>query len=236
MFAGARTYHQAHVADGLCPPVAGNRRFRHRADRARDDNPEVGDRLSRVDDPVRGHRVYRRAGRHLALVLHGRSMAPGGPRPGRGMGGGGNRSTCAGRWPSPFLACVDSAVYVALALGAQACVPPAVRDNAFSWLVISMSGQLIVPAWYAPGGARGAAGARLRRWPTGPARCCSRYAVPGRWRERRSCCSSSGSCTAAAGGQLYGRAAAADADLDRADRAAREQYAILCQEHRTPRA
>ena len=54
-------------------------------------------------------------------------------------------------WPSPFLACLDSAVYVALALGAQGCVPPAVRDDAFSWLVISMSGQLIVSAWYAPG-------------------------------------------------------------------------------------
>src|ERR1700728_4361299 len=54
-------------------------------------------------------------------------------------------------WPSPSFACVDSAVYVALALGAQACVPPDVRDNTFSWLVISMSGQVMVPAWYAPG-------------------------------------------------------------------------------------
>ena len=55
------------------------------------------------------------------------------------------------RWPSPFLACVDSGVYVALALSAQECVPPSIRDDTFSWLVISMSGQLIVPAWYAPG-------------------------------------------------------------------------------------
>ncbi len=55
------------------------------------------------------------------------------------------------RWPSPFLAGVDSAVYVALALGAQGCVPPQVRDDMFGWLVVSMSGQLIVPAWYAPG-------------------------------------------------------------------------------------
>ena len=29
------------------------------------------------------------------------------------------------RWPSPLFAWVDSAVYVALALGAQGCVPPA---------------------------------------------------------------------------------------------------------------
>jgi signal transduction histidine kinase len=55
------------------------------------------------------------------------------------------------RWPTPVLAEVDSAVYVALALGAQGCVPPQVRDDLFGWLVISMSGQLIVPAWYAPG-------------------------------------------------------------------------------------
>lgn len=55
------------------------------------------------------------------------------------------------RWPSPLLAVLDSAVYVSLALGAQASVPPQVRDDMFSWLVISMSGQLIVPAWYAPG-------------------------------------------------------------------------------------
>lgn len=33
------------------------------------------------------------------------------------------------RWPSPSFACVDSAVYLALALGAQECVPPAVRDD-----------------------------------------------------------------------------------------------------------
>jgi signal transduction histidine kinase len=55
------------------------------------------------------------------------------------------------RWPSAVLAEVDSAVYVALALAAQGCVPPQVRDDMFGWLVISMSGQLIVPAWYAPG-------------------------------------------------------------------------------------
>ena len=88
------------------------------------------------------------------------------------------------RWPSPFLACVDSAFYVALALGAQECVPPNVRDDAFSWLVISMSGQLIVPAWYAPGVALRAADAHR------PGRLLARrgHAAghrPGRWRGRR---------------------------------------------------
>jgi signal transduction histidine kinase len=53
-------------------------------------------------------------------------------------------------WPAPSLACLDSAAYVALALAAEAGVPPAVRDHAYSWLVIVMSSQLIVPAWFAP--------------------------------------------------------------------------------------
>lgn len=53
-------------------------------------------------------------------------------------------------WPAPFAACLDSAGYVALALTAEASVPPAVREHAYSWLVIAMSSQLIVPAWFAP--------------------------------------------------------------------------------------
>jgi signal transduction histidine kinase len=55
------------------------------------------------------------------------------------------------RWPSPSLAALDFVVYMTLALGAQGSVPPQVRDGMFGWLVISMSGQLLVPAWYAPG-------------------------------------------------------------------------------------
>lgn len=55
------------------------------------------------------------------------------------------------RWPSPSLAALDLLVYMTLALGAQGTVPPQVRDGMFGWLVISMSGQLLVPAWYAPG-------------------------------------------------------------------------------------
>ncbi len=130
------------------------------------------------------------------------------------------------RWPSPFLACVDSAVYVALALGAQECVPPAVRDNMFSWLVIGMSGQLVVPAWYAPGvlsvllalstPAAYWAGAMLQpvtsvRTLTGSAILLVILALVHLYGRR----------------ELYGRALAADADLDRADQAASEQYAIL---------
>jgi signal transduction histidine kinase len=130
------------------------------------------------------------------------------------------------RWPSPFLACVDTAVYVALALGAQKCVPPEVRDDTFSWLVIAMSGQLMVPAWYAPGVLSLLltliapmafwAGAALQ--PVTDARTLAGAAilliivglVHGYGRRH-----------------LYGRAAVADAALDAADQAAGEQYAIL---------
>jgi signal transduction histidine kinase len=130
------------------------------------------------------------------------------------------------RWPSPFLACVDSGVYVALALSAQECVPPNIRDDTFSWLVISMSGQLIVPAWYAPGSLavlltllapaaywlgnirqpvtdmRTLAGATMVLIVVGLVHTFGRR-------------------------ELYGRAEAADATLDAADQAASEQYAFL---------
>ena len=54
------------------------------------------------------------------------------------------------RWPAPLFVGLDSAVYVALALSAEGCVPPAIRGDSFSWLFISMWSQLIVPTWYAP--------------------------------------------------------------------------------------
>jgi signal transduction histidine kinase len=130
------------------------------------------------------------------------------------------------RWPSSFFACVDSGVYLALALGAQECVPPAVRDDAFSWLVISMSGQLMIPAWYAPGAlsvpltlsspAAYWAGAMLQ--PVTSARTLTGATV---------LLIVVGLVHSYGRRQLYGRAAAADADLDTADRGAREQYAIL---------
>ncbi len=131
------------------------------------------------------------------------------------------------RRPSPLVACVDSAFYVTLALAAQACVPPAVRDGPLSWLVIAMSGQLIVPAWYAPGGLSVLltltsplaywVGAALRpltdmRTMTGAAILLFVVGLVHIWGRRA----------------LYGRAAVADGDVDRADQNAREQYAILC--------
>jgi signal transduction histidine kinase len=130
------------------------------------------------------------------------------------------------RWPSPGLAGVDSAVYVALALAAQECVPPPVRDNMFSWLVIAMSGQLAVPAWYAPGALSMllALSSPVAYWigamlqPVTSARTLTGSAI---------FLAILGLVHLYGRRELYGRAAAADADLNRADEAASEQYAIL---------
>ncbi|MGH3249927.1 MAG: hypothetical protein ACRDOI_27530, partial [Trebonia sp.] len=131
-----------------------------------------------------------------------------------------------GHRPSPLLACADSAVYVALALGAQACVPPAVRDGALSWLVVAMSGQVMVAAWYASGvfsvllalmsPAAYLVGAVLqpvtdRRMVAGATILLLVVGLVHGYGRR----------------MLYARAAVADAEVDRADRAAGEQYAIL---------
>jgi signal transduction histidine kinase len=130
------------------------------------------------------------------------------------------------RLPSLFLVCVDSAVYAALALGAQDCVPPSVRDDAFNWLFISMSGQLMVPVWYAPGalsvllplispvaywiGVMLQPVTDIKRLTTSAIMLIVIWLVHTLGRRA-----------------LYGRAAAADTALDEADQAASEQYVIL---------
>jgi signal transduction histidine kinase len=129
-------------------------------------------------------------------------------------------------WPAPLFACLDSAVYLTLALTCQGCVPPGIRDHAFSWLVIAMSGQLLVPAWYAP------AAVSVPLALASPAA----YWVGA----EQMAGAASRTMTAAAillvmvaGVHIYGRralcrrAAAADAALDEADRAASEQYVVL---------
>jgi len=130
------------------------------------------------------------------------------------------------RWPAPLFACLDSAVYVALALSAQGCVPPAVRDDAFSWLVISMSSQLIVPAWYAPAALSvSLALASPAAYWVGAEQMTSA--------DSRTMTAAAILLVMVAGVHIYGRrqiysrAAAADAALDEADRAASEQYVIL---------
>ena len=127
--------------------------------------------------------------------------------------------------PAPIFACADSAVYLAFALGGEGLVPPAIRGAAFSWLVISMSCQLLVPAWYAPAAC----------WV--PLAVVSPVAY---WVGAQAAGASARTMTAAVSllivvagihsygrRELIGRAAAADAALDQADRIAGEQYVIL---------
>jgi signal transduction histidine kinase len=129
-------------------------------------------------------------------------------------------------WPAPVFACLDSAVYLALALAAEGCVPPGVRDHAYSWLVIVMSSQLIVPAWYAPAVlSLPLALASPAAYLVGVAR------MPGT--SSRMMAAAALLLIMVAGIHSYGRrtlyrrAAAADAALDEADRNAREQYVVL---------
>jgi signal transduction histidine kinase len=129
-------------------------------------------------------------------------------------------------WPGPLFAGIDSAVYVALALTAEGCVPPATRDDALSWLVISISSQVVVSAWYASSllATPLALAAPVAYW-AGAERMAGRGSSPmtaaaillvgvaamhsyGRW-------------------ALYRRAAAADAALEEADRDASQQYVNL---------
>jgi signal transduction histidine kinase len=129
-------------------------------------------------------------------------------------------------WPSPALACLDSAVYVALALGVSGCVPPAVRDDAFSWLVICMSGQLMIPAWYAP---------RILFWPLALMSAAAYWAGAMQYPVTSPRALTAATIVLVVGGVvhsylrrvLYRRAAAADAALRESDQAASEQYAIL---------
>jgi signal transduction histidine kinase len=54
------------------------------------------------------------------------------------------------RWPPWQRAGLDAAAGVLLALGAQWCVPQAMRGDTANWLYIVLVGQLLVPAWLAP--------------------------------------------------------------------------------------
>jgi len=129
-------------------------------------------------------------------------------------------------WPTPRFACLDSAVYVVLALSAQAGAPPAIRAAAYGWLIIVVSGQVMVPAWFAPGafclplalasplayavGATLIAGTGGRATRALVALLCIMVGVHVYGRAA-----------------LYRRAAAADAVLEEADRDAAEQYVVL---------
>jgi signal transduction histidine kinase len=130
------------------------------------------------------------------------------------------------RWPTHLFVGLDSAVYVALALGAQACVAPEIRGAAPSWLLISMWSQLIVPAWYAT------AEFTVSLVLVSPlAYFVGAEQMPGI--NTKTLTVAAILLVVAAGvhvyvrRQLYRRAAAADAALAEADRAASEQFVIL---------
>jgi signal transduction histidine kinase len=133
------------------------------------------------------------------------------------------------RHPSAFLAGLDFAVCVGLALGAPASVPPSVRDDVFSWLAISMSGQIMTSVWFAPDvlfalvalvpAAAFLAGAMLQH--VTDARTLAAAVI---------LLILVGLVHLYGRRELYGRAAVADAALALADQAASEQYVILRRE------
>jgi signal transduction histidine kinase len=132
------------------------------------------------------------------------------------------------RWPGWQLAVIDTGVHLALALGAMASVPAAMRGDAANWLYIAMLGQLFIPAWFAPTAvfaplAVAAAagywtGAKLTMTPASahnsPAAAAALILAVGaaNWCGRR---------------MLYRWANRADAALARADADARAQYVVL---------
>lgn len=128
-------------------------------------------------------------------------------------------------WP---LVCLDSGVYVALALSAEWCVSPATRGGAASWLFIAMASKLIVPAWFAP-----TAVSVPLALASGAAYWVGAAATPA--------VGDGGNSPAAAGTLLLAaatthwcgrrmldrRAAKADVALEQADRDSREHYVVL---------
>lgn len=54
--------------------------------------------------------------------------------------------------PGRGLIVTDSAIHVALALGAEWCVPLAMRGDTSNWLFIAVASQILMPAWFAPAG------------------------------------------------------------------------------------
>jgi Histidine kinase-, DNA gyrase B-, and HSP90-like ATPase len=53
-------------------------------------------------------------------------------------------------WPSVPLAVTDSTVYIALALCARWYVPPVLSGDTSNWVNLSITGQIITPAWFTP--------------------------------------------------------------------------------------
>ena len=209
------------------PPRRGHPRFRHRTDWPRDDDPEVGHRPSRFGGALR--RASRTSRSRWPSGPRSMPLTPGGwpgpsrPSPGRRR----SPSTCGGAGPPRCLACLDSAALRGaradrrgvraarrprprLQLAGHRHVQPAHRARLVRARgVLSVPLALASPAAYLIG---------VERMPGTGSRMMVAAAV---------LLIMVASVHIYGRRALYRRAAAADAALAEADRAAREQYVIL---------
>jgi len=131
-------------------------------------------------------------------------------------------------WPSWPFVCLDSGAYLALALSAGLCVPPATRGGAASWLFIAMASTVIVPAWFVPTALSGplALASATAYW-------AGTAATPAAGGDGNSPAAAGSLLLAVAAVHWCGRqmldsrAARADAGLEQADRDSREHYVVL---------
>ena len=131
-------------------------------------------------------------------------------------------------WPSRPLVCLDSGVYLALALSAGLCVPPATRGGAASWLFIAMASTVILPAWFVPTAVSGPLALALAA-----AYWAGTAATPAAGGDGNSPAAAASLLLAVAAVHWCGRqmldsrAARADAALEQADRDSREHHVVL---------
>jgi signal transduction histidine kinase len=128
-------------------------------------------------------------------------------------------------WP---LIVTDSAVQVALALGAAWCVPPAMRGDTSNWLYLALASQVLIPAWFAPTGlfVPLAVASSASYWAA--ADLAGRAGAAGRSPAAGAASLLGIGVVAWAGLRLMApRAARADAALDQADRDARAELVAL---------
>jgi signal transduction histidine kinase len=132
------------------------------------------------------------------------------------------------RWPAWPVAAADSGFYMLLALCARWYIPSVLRGDTSNWLDVAIIGQLVSPAWFTPTGVMAvlALGTAVAYW-AGAA--LTPAAVAGSATPITAAVMMVAVALAAwiGRGMLFRKAQAADADLDRADRSALEQYVLF---------
>jgi signal transduction histidine kinase len=129
-------------------------------------------------------------------------------------------------WP---LIVTDSAIHVALALGAEWCVPPAMRGDTSNWLYIAVASQILLPVWFAPADLAAALvlASAASYW-AAAADLAGRAGAAGRSPAAGAAVLLAIAAVAWVGLRLMARrAAAADAALDLADREAGAEFVAL---------